>query len=152
MAFKTSIDFRGDTAKALEAGRDTLMQMGFRISSIDRGRLVAEGKGRGINSRIPLSGVSRIVLTGSSSRLELEAEWGGIKAMGVFLVALILGMAVLFLILFGFLFGWERGLQSTAPLAPWPVLIPLMLLIFKKRDERGLKTFLANMVTVGEDR
>ena len=71
-----------------------------------------------------------------------------------FMLSTIVGLAVLFLVLFGILFH-EKGLAlvlavSLGPLLPWPILLPVMAKTMKSRTVRALDSLLESMALVGK--
>ena len=149
MRYSRSIRFAGDLAKAFEISMTVLLANDFRLVSKTPDRLEFAGPGVVSKRRNAISGVSRICVSGSKGSLAIEAELGGVKRLGCFLVFFPLGLAIFFCLLFGVLFQ-DRGfpfiaMLSVAPLLPWVVLSPLMTYVAKVLVVRALENLLSNM-------
>ena len=152
MDYETEIPFKGDEKKALDVSLNVFISQGFEI--VDKRDTSYELMGPGMWStrQNPLVGISRVMVNAYSDRIKLRAEFGGIKKMQTFLLALICGMALFFIILFGYLFRDAPGYSIFIPLAPffpWPFLIPIMVRVMKKRTLRAIDTFFKNMNALG---
>jgi hypothetical protein len=99
----------------------------------------------------PLVGISKIHISQSSGSLSVEAQFNSIRRLIKYIAIFIVGMAVFFVILFGILFTRQRQpfgkilLISLAPLAPWPVLLPLIMIWQKSRTSQALDVLLSNI-------
>ena len=156
MQYHKEEDFGGDLAKAIDVARNTFLPNGFEIVGNSNSELDVTNKSDvwGHNAH-PLKGVSTARISGSDGKITLRAELGGVTKMIKYMVLLIGGMVVFFLISFGVLF-YAQGQSLNkllrmvlAPFAPWPIVIPLMGIWFKKRAERALDTLLKNMISLG---
>ena len=85
-----------------------------------------------INNNNPLTVVSRIRIIKEGTAIRVEAELNGYNKLFMFLGIMLVGMAVFFFLLFGFIIPkpdagvFQRFIMPVLPLAPWPVLLPLM--------------------------
>lgn len=109
-------------------------------------------------SQVPLFGVSKVRILGTTGNLSIDAEFGGIRKTIKFVIFLILGLAVFFLVTFGILFTIIQGqpagkiiLISVAPFIPWPVIIPIMAKFMRWRTSRALDALLHNMIVLGKE-
>jgi hypothetical protein len=139
-----------DPAKALEVLTGLFVRDGFRIDEKSERAVDLTGPGM-INSRQdPLVGISGIRISQSSGSLSVEAQFDSIRKLIKYLAIFIVGMGVFFVILFGILFTRQGQAMATvvlislAPLAPWPVLLPLILRWLKSRTARALDVLLNN--------
>jgi hypothetical protein len=158
MDYERTEYFEGDLAKAVDVAKNTFLPNGFEIINSEQSTLeVANRSSLWGYNRHPLNGVSKACVCGGDGKITLKAEFGGVTKMIKYLILFILGMAVFFLVVFGLLFGLQQGqpvrkifLMSLAPFAPWPVIIPLMGIWFKKRAYKALDTLLNNMVVLAK--
>ncbi len=160
MEYEKVVDFAGDARKALEAARAALVQVGFQVSPIEESAFRATYSGWFDTRRNPLLAASTMVVAVRDGRLALGAELGGLGKLRKFLILLIGGMALLFLVGFG-AFMLPQVLQGKehpamlalplAPFAPWPVLGPVIVRVSRARAVKALDTLLDNVRTIGQE-
>ncbi len=104
-----------------------------------------------ISTRNPMQMVSRVHATAQENSVTLQADFGGVKKIGVLLVIFIVAMALFFLVLFGALFGMTGKMPwiniiglSLLPLSPWPIIIPLMMVYMKRKITELLDILMEN--------
>lgn len=147
--YDRQITIKGDVDKALELSLQNFVNAGFRIVSHDASGHELDSDGP-INSRQnPLAMISRVLVQRSGNDIRLRASFGGVRKLKQFMVLLIGGLAIVFVILFGVLFAGSgsgfRLWMVILPLAPWVFLIPLMNRLFARRVTRTLDTLLDNL-------
>ena len=147
--YRKSIAFTGDRTKVFEFAIMALTSVGFRLEAQSSSSLQFTGPGMNSSRENPLTGASLISLSVQEDELTLEAELGGLKRIRQVLIMLPAGLALLFLVLFGFLFR-NRGFPfilfvSILPLSPWLILTPVLSHVMQKRTHRALDTFLHNI-------
>jgi hypothetical protein len=154
MKYEKSQYFKGDLAKTIDMAKNTFLPNGFEIIESNNSSLeVTNRSGLWGYNQHPLNGVSKAHIFCSDGRITIKAELGGVTKMIKYLVLFIGGMTVFFLIFFGILFhiqGQPFGKLMRiiwAPFVPWPIIIPLMGVWFKKRACRTLDTLLNNMIS-----
>lgn len=137
----------GDPAPAFDLAAQVLVANGFRLERRDAQSLVAVGRGMTSSRQNPLTGAGRIVLTRSGRDLRLEADYGGVRALTRFLIALPLAIFVAYGVAW-LLSGAGRGPlppQAALALAPWLILSPLMIAMMRRRTARALDDLLASL-------
>jgi hypothetical protein len=140
-----------DSEKAVDAAANVLIQHSFRITEKSETAVELTGPGMISSRQDPLVGISKIRISQSSGSLSVEAQFDSIRKLIKYLAAFIVVMGVFFLVLFAILFtrqGQPVGivvLISLAPLAPWPVLLPLIMRWLKSRTARALDVLLSNI-------
>jgi hypothetical protein len=150
--YRTGVEFTGDTGRAFRAATIVLLSNGFQIVEEDGSTVVYQGPGMISSRQNPLVGASRIEIARQGDRLVLAAELGGIRTMRRFLFALPVGLAALFLVVFGLTLPVpfaQAALFSIAPLLPWIVLSPLLANWIERRTCRALDTLLAQVASLG---
>jgi len=156
MKYEKTITFKGDPEKAFEVAINTLIPHGFAIKKKAPRCIEFLGPDTlGNKGQNPLTGVSNLTAESGLYGLELKAELGGILKTVKFLVIFVVSMALFFLVLFGFLFGKNPDspnfiLLSLLPLAPWPLIIPIMLTVMKTRTKKSLDSLLNNMALLSK--
>lgn len=156
MDYEKTIPFSGDIKSVLEVVRNVFIQHSFQIVHTSESTLEMAGSGTmWTRGQAPLVGISKVSIRGAGSNLSIEAEFGGIRKAVVCMSLFILGLAVFFLIVFGIVFSLQ-GLPfsriimiALVPLAPWPVLIPIIAKWLKSRNSRALDVLLNNMAYLG---
>ena len=139
-----------DSEKAVDAAANVFIQRSFQIVEKSETAVELTGPGMISSRQNPLVGISRIRVLKSNGSLSVEAQFDSIRKLIKYIAVFIVGMGVFFVILFGILFtrqGQPMGtvvLISLAPLAPWPVLLPLIMMWLKSRTSRGLDILLSN--------
>src|ERR671933_179140 len=126
MEYAKTVPFTGRSAKALDIARSTLLPLGFQVVSSSDHELRATGPGINSTRENPLKGISEAAIVVRPSAIEMQAALGGVRKMKLFLTFFPLGMALLFLIVFGtlalsvpvFRHWWVFLIPLTA-LAPW---------------------------------
>jgi hypothetical protein len=140
-----------DSEKAVDAAANVFIQHNFQIVEKSETAIELTGPGMISSRQDPLVGISKIRISKSSGSLSVEAQFDSIRRLIKYLAIFIVGMGVFFVILFGILFtrqGQSMGiivLISLAPLAPWPVLLPLITIWLKSRTARALDVLLSNI-------
>ena len=140
-----------DPAKAIEVLTGVFVQHAFRIAEKTERAVKLTGPGMISSRQDPLVGISKIRIFKSSGSLSVEAQFDSIRRLIKYLAVFIVGMAVFFVILLGIVFTRQGQplsiilLISLAPLAPWPVLLPLIILWLKSRTSRALDVLLSNI-------
>jgi hypothetical protein len=139
----------GEVGTAAKRIVDSLAAVGFRILAQQGDSVELAGPGMRSSRQNPLVGASKVTIRGLGREVAIEADFGAvrrlIRALGVFLV----GLAIFFFVLFGFVFPPEnralRFVMPLLPLAPWPFLLPWMNWLFKRRTARALDVLLENV-------
>ena len=156
MDYEKTVPFNGSPEKAFETARNTFLPHGFEIVGSSSTTLEVAGPGTlWTKGQDPMVGVSKACISAADGGLSIKAELGGVTKAVKYLILFILGMAVFFILVFGFLFSARQGqpinkiiLTSIAPFIPWPVIIPLMAIWMRSRTCKALDTLLNNMVVL----
>ena len=158
MEYAKTVPFTGRAAKAIDIARLTLLPLGFQVVSSSDYELRATGPGLNSTRENPLKGISEAAIIVRSSAIEMKAALGGVRKMKMFLTLFPLGMALLFLIVFGVLSlsvpafrHWWVFLIPLAALAPWLFISPMMIRMIERRTNQAIDTLLSNMVTLAKD-
>lgn len=156
MDYERTIPFSGDIKSVLEVARNAFIQHNFQIVHTSDSTLEMVGFGTiWARGQAPLVGISKVSIRGAAGNLSIEAEFGGIRKVVAYMALFILGLAVFFLIVFGIVFSLQGMPLSKiivialAPLAPWPVLIPIIAKWLKSRTSRALDVLINNMAYLG---
>src|SRR5205085_9122934 len=135
-----TVPFTGRTAKALDIAKSTLLPLGFQVVSSSDYELRATGPGLNSTRENQLKGISEAAIIVRSSAIEMKAVLGGVRKMKMFLTLFSLGMALLFLTVFGVLAlsiptfrHWWVFLIPLAALAPWLFISPMMIRMIERR-------------------
>jgi hypothetical protein len=140
-----------DSEKAVSAAANVLIQQGFQIVEKSDTAVELTGPGMISSRQNPLVGISKIRISQSSGSLSVEAQFDSIRRLIKYLAVFIVGMGIFFLVLFAILFTRQGQpvsivvLISLAPLAPWPVLLPLITIWLKSRTSRAMDVLLSNV-------
>jgi hypothetical protein len=160
MEYSKTVSFTGRASKALEVARSTFLPQGFQLVTSTEHELRVTGPGINSTRENPLKGISEasIIIRPSTSVIEMVATLGGVEKMKKFLIFFPLGMALLFLIVFGILAltlpDFRRPWIFLIPilaLSPWLFLAPLLARAIGKRTVQAIDTLLNNMVMMGKD-
>lgn len=160
MEYSKTVPFTGKAAKALEVARTTFLPQGFQLVASTDYELRVTGPGLNSTRENPLKGITEasIIIRPSASAIEMRATLGGVEKMKKFLTFFPLGMALLFLIVFGVLAlslpEMRRPIFFLTPLlalSPWLFLSPWMSRMIGKRTMQAIDTLLNNMVMLGKD-
>src|SRR4051794_35279769 len=105
MEYSRTVPFTGRASKALEVARSTFLPQGFQLTANTDYELKVTGPGINSTRENPLKGISEasIIIRPSMSAIEMVATLGGVRKMKRFLAFFPLGMALLFLTVFGVL-------------------------------------------------
>jgi hypothetical protein len=158
MEYSKTVPFTGRASKALEVARSTFLPQGFQVVASNDYELRVTGPGINSTRENPLKGISAASIITGPSAIEMKATLGGVEKMKKFLIFFPLGMAVLFLIVFGvlaltlpaFRHPWIFLIPILA-LSPWLFLAPLMSRMIGRRTIEAIDTLLNNMVMLGTD-
>src|SRR5918912_3285806 len=155
MDYTKTVPFTGRASRALDVARTTFMSQGFQIVASTDQELRVVGAGMNSTRENALKGVSEATLIVRPSAIEVQARLGGAERMKKFLTFFPMGMAVLFLIVFGVLAfvveipAFRRPLIFLIPLlalSPWIFLAPMMSRMVVRRTTQAVDDLLNNMV------
>ena len=156
--YSKTVPFTGQTAKALDTARTTFMSQGFQIVASSNNELRVTGPGLNSTKENPLKGVSEASIIVRAPTIEIKAMLGGSQMLKRFLWIFPLGMALLFLTVFGVI-AWIVPdfrqpwifLIPVLALSPWLFLSPVIVRWIEKRTIQAVDTLLNNMVVMGKD-
>jgi len=149
MEYENSKHVSGDASAVAKGIVDSLVGQGFQIAAQQRDSVELLGPGMQSSRQNPLVGASKVVVRSRRREVVIEADFGAVRRMirtlGVFLI----GMALFFFVLFGFVIPPDgpimRFVVPVLPLAPWPVLLPSMGRLFRRRAARAFDVLLQNI-------
>jgi len=154
MNYEKTITFTGEPAAALDIAKNTFLPNGYLISESTDNSITLKGNNLFWlqQQNNPLIGISKVNIRVENSTVSLKAELGNITKVIIFLIAFIVVLALLTVIIFAIVFaGKENGpnviLLSLLPLAPWPVLAPLIFFFLKYRTCKALDILVNNITT-----
>ena len=157
MDYSGKVSIQGDGRKFLEKAQSIFMHEGYTVSPISGHRFEASGGHPLRKNQSPIHGVSRAVFMVSPGTLTVEAELGGVRKLRNFLLIFLPGLGLLLGVVF-FAVGMFADQPSYmpfvvafAPLAPWVVLLPVLVYVFRRRTIRALDTLLQNLHTMNRD-
>ncbi|MHC4665025.1 MAG: hypothetical protein ACYS9T_03585 [Planctomycetota bacterium] len=139
-----------DSEKAVGAAASVFIQHSFRITQKSETAVELTGPGMISSRQNPLVGISQIRILQSTGSLSVEAQFDSVRKLLKYIAVFIVGMGIFFVVLFAVLFTRQGQplriivLISLAPLAPWPVLLPLIMIWLKSRTSRALDVLLSN--------
>jgi hypothetical protein len=158
MEYSKTVPFTGRAARALDVARSTFVGQGFQIITSTDNELRVSGPGINSTRENPLRGVSDASIIVRASAIEVKANLGGVQKMKTFLRFFPLGMALLFLIVFGVLAvvmpqfrQWWIFLIPVLALSPWLFLGPVIGRSIEKKTTQAVDTLLSNMMMMGRD-
>jgi hypothetical protein len=146
-----SCRLKTDPDRALERATAVLVAVGFRTRERGVGSAVFEGPGMRNNRQNPLLGASRIRLVARGGKLNLEADLGAARKLGLFArifpPALCLCLGLVFTLVVGFLQDntlWMLPVYSTVGglTLLWLILGPFLARWILSNSRRALDGFL----------
>ena len=147
--YENNVDFRGDPAKAMEAARERLEAMGFKVIPPAANQLHFVNPGSYLNTKKqPLLMVSRGSLTATGTALLLHAELDNLRQLVRFLALLVGVMAIPETALVAVLLAMVAKQPALLPLCllsllPIPIILFLMPRIQRRSTGRALDSLLA---------
>jgi hypothetical protein len=163
MTYDASRPFHGNFDKALDLAVAALTALGFRLDERTADSVRLTGPGMNSNRQSPLVGASQLDISRRQGQLNLEANLGAaerlIRFVRIFPIALNAILCVVFLAVFGGIFGgraaplfWISPVVGVTLIngAVWAVLAPWIARSIHQRTCRGLETLLNTMVVTGQ--
>ena len=160
--YKKQVSFKGNVQNLFKVLEMAFIANGF--ENIKKSDNVFEAKkNRELsNTKItgsPLGGYSflKVVYDYERKILEVQASFDERSALIKFLVLFLLGMAIFFELLFGFVILREeqrffsRYIVPVLPLLPWLVILPLLNIFLKHQGHRKLNAFIDNAVAAAKN-
>jgi hypothetical protein len=148
MEYQNAKHVSGEAAAAAKQIVDSLTAQGFRIAREQRGSVDLLGPGMQSSRQNPLVGASNVVVSSRRREVIVEADFGAVRRLIRTLGVVIFAMAILFFVMFAFVVRPEnwfvRFVVPVLPLAPWPILLPWMSWLFRRRTARAFDTLLQN--------
>jgi hypothetical protein len=147
------IPFEGNTGKAQKMFINALVPHGFKVDETHVTGCELSGPGMRSSRQNPLCGISHIAMQISDTEIAVAAIYGGILKLQKWLICFLCSMALFFVILFAILFRNRESYSvfiALAPFLPWPVLIPVLIKVFKTRTTQSLDVLLENMVALAK--
>jgi len=156
MTYENTINFSGDSRRAMQVAIDALIANGFRTGSKTESSLSCTGPGMNSTSQNPLRGISNAQITVSGNTISIRAELGSVKFMITFLIALMVSMSLLFLMVFGMTPLHSKTTPTRMPAFLLPsavglVLVPFLGIMMKRRTTRAVDALLHNMAALSVD-
>jgi hypothetical protein len=158
MEYSKTVPFTGSASNALKVAKSTFLPQGFQLVASNEYELRVTGPGINSTRENPLKGITEASIIVRSSAIEIKAALGGVEKMKKFLTFFPLGMALLFLIVFGVLALTIPDLRRPwfflipiVVLLPWLFLAPLMSRMIGRRTMQAIDTLLNNMIMLGAD-
>ena len=152
MDFDQERPFSGDAARALDTARRAFIDNGFEVTTVRDLTFEARRKGIVDRGHSGVAGVSYASVSARSGSAVIQAEFGCIRRTVLCTAVFLLALFAFFLILFTVLFGFDRALPHSAlPFSPWPVLLPLLAVIMRRRTAATLRILLDNMANAAQD-
>jgi hypothetical protein len=147
--YQNSKHTRGEASAATRRIVESLTALGFRVVTQNRDLLELAGLGMSSSRQNPLVGASKVTIRSLGREVAIEADFGAVRRLIRTLGIVIFSMAILFLVLTGFVIPIElpvlRYILPVLPLAPWPFLLPWMSGLFQRRTARALDALLENV-------
>lgn len=154
MDYQSSISFNGDPEKALNNAIQVLKGLNFEINQKRSSWVEFIGSNKYRPKQNPIYGASRIELQVQSSRITLEAEFGGFRRIGFSLTLFLIGFILLNFSVMWILFQNIPGINLwyfLGAFVPLPFLTPLVIRRLKKRTHRALDSLLRIIKTMGKE-
>ena len=155
--YSTSVAYSGSAKRALAIAQNALIAANFQITSKTDYELHAIGRGITSTRQDPLKAATDITILIRNSSIEVNAVLGGADRMKKFLRVLPLGMALLFLLVFGTIAvfvpdfrRWWIFLIPVAALLPWLILGPVLTRSVRTQAEAAINSLLGNMALLGD--
>jgi hypothetical protein len=153
MNYETSESFSGSPAKAIEFAAAALTTGGFRIEDHSETMLQAKGSGT-CNNKNAYYGISLLTLRVSGGILRAEATIDAgkriLRLLGLVLSIVFAATVLVFVVTpmtnhhGQSLPVNQRLLLPLLPFAPWPVLAPVMAMVFRSRARKAVDTLVHN--------
>jgi hypothetical protein len=143
----------GASAAAAKRIVDTLSAVGFRIVSQQNFSVELKGPGMNSSRENALVGASRVVVRVERGQVTVEAEFAAVRRLIRGVGVLVGGLAIFFLVLFGFIVPvkesdtFVRFVMPILPVALWPIVLPWMGRVFRRRTARALDALLQDADT-----
>lgn len=163
MQYAASRPFQGNLDKAFDLAVTALTALGFHLNQRTASALQMTGPGMNNNRQSPLVGAAQLDISFHQGQLDLTADLAAaqrlIRFVRIFPIALSFVLGLIFLAVFGTIFGgraaplfWISPVVGVTLLngAIWAVLGPLIARSIQQRTCRGLDTLLNAMVVTGE--
>lgn len=148
MEYQNAKHVSGEASAAAKRIVASLAAEGFRIVTQNRDLVEMAGPGMSSSSQNPLVGASKVTIRSLGREVAIEADFGAVRRLIRTLGIVIISMAILFLVLFGFVIPLQhpvlRYVLPVLPLAPWPFLLPWMSWLFQRRTARAFDALLAS--------
>jgi len=156
MTYEKSVNFSGDSHRAMQVAIDFLMGNGFKITSKTDTTLSFTGPGMRRAKYDPWAGISEAQITVAANTISIRAEFGMFNLARVFLpvlAAILVGAEAAF---FGF-DSQKHGHNSMIPQLMMPQLLMVIVFVITmliarmtqgRRTTRAIDTLLQNMATL----
>jgi hypothetical protein len=149
MEYQNSKHVPSEASAAAKKIVNSLVAQGFRISVQQRDSVEMLGPGMHSSGQNPLVGASKVVVRSQDREVVIEADFGAVRRLIRWLGIFILGMTIVSFLVFAFVVRPDglamRFLVPLLPLAPWPVLLPWMNRLFRRRTARAFDVLLQNI-------
>jgi hypothetical protein len=155
--YNGKIPIHGDGRKLLEKAQSIFIQEGYTVSPISGHRFEASGGHPLQKNHSPIHGVSRAVFMVSPGTLTVEAELGGVRKIRNFLLIFLPSLGTFLAVTASLAedFSDQPPYMPLAiafvPLAPWVVLLPVLVYVYRRRAIRALDSMLQNLQSVGKE-
>jgi hypothetical protein len=154
--YETQARLEGDPSRALEFAAAALTAAGFSIDTRTDSMLGLTGPTM-LNSRQdPIVGAGHLELQAAGGTLRAMASLSGVQFMMRLLGGILILVAMILVVTSQLIprppdhGRWYMALIMLAPLSPWPILFPVLLVFFKRRTIRAMNTLVNNAVKMSQ--
>ncbi len=152
--YNKTIQSKGNSEKIAANIADIFIHRGYLIETKNSNCIALKQTVMPNRNNDPLMAVSHISIEIREREINVNAALSGYDILFRILAIMLAGMAVTFVILSGFILKntWQspvlRFIIPALPLAPWPILLPLMKRFIKTRAVKMLNTVIQNATMV----
>ncbi len=150
-AYEHRVPYTGSAEEAFGIAEKTLLPLGYKLEYQGSDTLDAVGPGMRSTKQPALLGATLLQFVAGGKEIHLRATLGGVRSMRNFLVSLIAGLGLFFLLLVAAIslsdaFPSRLTFMVLLPLVPWVVIGPIMIRAVRTRTTNAIDTLMENMV------
>lgn len=153
MDYEKTAPFDGDFDKVTNLAISVFTPFGFSITERTDSGVEFAGANLWLTSQNPFIAISRIRFASTGTQMTVSAELKGLQRLFGIIGWILLGMAMAFVLSFGFLLrGGDvvtRFVVPVLPFVPWVVLFPVLKHVIRSRTRQALDVLLQNFVIAG---
>lgn len=144
LTYSKTVPFHGDPAKALEMAANWATHNNFKIVNRTHESIETVNSIGLYYKHQPAQGLGKLKVRVRGGLISIEGDFTDLRRLGLGTIIFLFGLGLFLMVIFMRTGDKQSPLLAFLPLAPWPIILPLMFWHMKRRIVRTLDNLLNN--------